>query len=115
MIGRSQGELGHFTAHDSKMAADRHLRLSKIQFLVAEPMCIILTKFVQNLSNGYRDIAFNGFQNGGRPPYWICWTNFGVGVKPRRALGVIYDGAKFGSNPCSSFENARFEYFAPLV
>jgi len=29
------------------------------------------TKFHQNRSNGCRDIAFNVFQNGGRPPSWI--------------------------------------------
>jgi len=29
------------------------------------------TKFHQNRSNSCGDIAFNNFQNGGRPPSWI--------------------------------------------
>jgi len=29
------------------------------------------TKLIQNQSNGCWDIAFNSFQNGGRPPSWI--------------------------------------------
>jgi len=29
------------------------------------------TKFHKNRSNGFRDIAFYNFQNGGRPPSWI--------------------------------------------
>jgi len=31
-------------------------------------------KFHQNRSNGCRDIAFNVFQNGGRPPSWIFFN-----------------------------------------
>jgi len=36
------------------------------------------TKFRQNRSNGCREIALNVFQDGGRPPFWICGANFGT-------------------------------------
>jgi len=34
--------------------------------------------FHQIRSNGGRDMAFNRFFNGGRPPSWICWATIGT-------------------------------------
>jgi len=46
-----------------------------LKFLVSyhdgRPKMHHCTKFYQNLSNGCRDIAFNIFQHGGRPPSWM--------------------------------------------
>jgi len=57
------------------MAAIRHFGLSKIQIfssrLSGEDHCASHTKFYQNPSNGFGDITFKVFQNGGRPPSWI--------------------------------------------
>jgi len=39
-------------------------------------ICIAVPKFHQNQLNGCRDIAFNVFQNGGRPPSWIFKNSF---------------------------------------
>jgi len=36
------------------------------------------TKFHQNWLNGCKYIAFNVFQNGGCPSFWIYWANFGM-------------------------------------
>jgi len=40
-------------------------------------MCVILPNFIkigQTVTELWR---FNGFQNGGRPPSWICWAPIG--------------------------------------
>jgi len=41
------------------------------KFLVGRPNMHRCAKFHQNRSNGCGDIAFNVFQNGGRPLSWI--------------------------------------------
>ena len=67
--------------------------------------CIIVPNFVQ-IGQGIAEIwPFSIFQDGGRPPSWICsrlvWTTHEV------YFGGLYHCAKFGWNRCSSFENPR--------
>jgi len=54
------------------MAAICHVKLSKMKNLtlsqVLERNMHHRAKFNQNRSKGCRDMTFNGFQNGGRPP-----------------------------------------------
>jgi len=61
------------------MAAVRHLGFVKFKFLtvgaVKRPILLQHTKFRKERSNRCGDIAiFVIFQNGGRPPSWICWS-----------------------------------------
>ena len=65
------------------MAAIRHLGLGNSKFLtvgaVNRPILHQRTKFCKDRSNRYGDIAiFVIFQNGGRPPSWICWAPIGT-------------------------------------
>ena len=70
------------------------------------------TKFCQNRSKCGRYMAiFRFFQDGGRLPSWICnacfWTT-------NEGHLVVFIAAKFGWNPCSSFDNMhvfRFREF----
>ena len=68
-----------------------------------------LAKFCQYRLNRGRDMAiFRFFQDGGRPPSWIC------GDHPRSSFDGLYHCAKFGWNRCSSFDNMhvfRFREF----
>jgi len=59
------------------MAAAAILNYQKFEILTAFPLkganTRHHTKFHQNRSNGCKEIwRFNGSQNGGRPPSWIC-------------------------------------------
>jgi len=52
---------------------------------------------------------FSIFQDGGRPPSWICYT-------PVWTIHEVYFGdlchcAKFGLNRCSSFDNMQVLIF----
>jgi len=59
-------------------------------------------KFHGDRSNQCCDVAI--FQNGGRPPSWICVCL----DHPRRVIGDgIYHCAKFGWNRCSSFDKIK--------
>jgi len=41
-------------------------------------MCIIVPNFL-NIGQTVAEIwRFNGYQNGGRPPSWICWALIGT-------------------------------------
>ena len=54
----------------------------------------ILSKSVKRLQR-YSDLMV--FQNGGRPPSWICWTPIGTDWdNPRRVLDGLYRCVKFG-------------------
>jgi len=57
-------------------------------------------KFGRNQSNCGRDMAMI-FQDGGRPPSWICYV---CSQHSQRAFGGLYRCAKFGWNRCSSFD-----------
>jgi len=50
---------------------------------------------------------FNGFQNGGGPPCWICSFLCTCLDHPRTVgpIGGVYHSAKFGRNRCSNFNN----------
>jgi len=50
---------------------------------------------------------FSIFQDGGRPPSWIC-------DDPRRAFGDLYHFAKFGWNRRSSFDDMHVFDFTSL-
>ena len=59
-----------------KMAAVSHLVFKKLKILtsdlVRKPNMRHHTKFRENGSNRFRDMADFRFQDGGRPPSWIC-------------------------------------------
>ena len=67
------------------------------------PKCVIVPNFVQ-IGQGVAEIwPFSFFQDGGRPPSWICYT-------PVWTIHEVYFGglchcAKFGLNRFSSFDN----------
>ena len=47
-------------------------------------------KFHQNRSNGCRIWRFNGFfQNGGRPPSWICWAPIGTTHDDHLVVSIV--------------------------
>ena len=61
-------------------------------------------KFCQNRSKHDRDNDdFSIFQDGGRPPSWICCVSDWTTLEGR--FGGLYHCAKFGWNRCSSFDN----------
>ena len=69
------------------------------------------TKFGQNRSNRGRDTAIFGFfQDGGRPPSWIC----DACVRTTHGFGGLYHFAKFGWNRYSSFDNMQVLVFRDL-
>ena len=53
---------------------------------------------------------FTIFQDGGRPPSWICYVCV-CADHPRRAFDGLYRCAKFGWNQCSRFDNMRVFQF----
>ena len=83
-----------------------HIWFKKIFLMVGRLTDVELhycAKFGQNRSNRGRDMAiFRFFQDGGRPPSWICCV---CSDHPRRAFGGLYCYAKFGWNWCNSFDN----------
>ena len=119
---KPQLRYGYFSIF--KMAAAAILDFWNFKFLTVETVKSVelhlLAKFRRNRSNRGWDITiFRFFQDGGRPPSWICNACVGTthevcGDHPRRAFGSLYHGAKFGWNRCSSFENMhvfRFREF----
>jgi len=75
------------------------------------------TKFHQNRSNGCRDLAFNVFLNGGRPPFKMAAVRhfWFVGqilrLYPQREFDGLYHCAKFGYNRISCFVNRKVWIF----
>jgi len=73
---------------------------------------LIMPNFVQ-IGQGVAEIwPFSIFQDGGRPPSWICympvWTTHEV------YFGGLCHCAKFGLNRCSSFDNMQVLIFWAL-
>jgi len=65
------------------MAAAAILDFQKFEILTVDPLYEAnmrhCNKFHQNRSNVAEIWRFNGFyQNGGRPPSWICWAPTGT-------------------------------------
>jgi len=62
-----------------KMAAAAILDFQKFEILTVDPpICVTvpnLIKIGQMVAERWR---FNVFQNGGRPPSWICWAPIGT-------------------------------------
>jgi len=54
------------------------------------------------------------FQDGGRPPFWICDACCVFSDNPRRSFGGLYHCAKFGGNRYSSFDNMQVLLFRDL-
>ena len=52
------------------------------------------------------------FQDGGRPPSWICFTR--VGTTHEEYLVVFCDYAKFGCNRCRNFDSMQILIFCTL-
>jgi len=99
-----------------KMAAAAILDLQNFKFLNAGAVKGVelhqRAKFCENPLNCGRNMAiFRFYQDGGRPPSWICNACLGP---PRSAFGGLYHCAKFGWNRCSSFENMEFFRFRDL-
>ena len=68
--------------------------------------CQILSKSVKRLK---RYCNFSIFQDGGRPPSWICFPHFWT---THEAHLVVFIGVQnFGWNPCSSFDNMKVWIF----
>jgi len=66
-------------------------------------------KFRQNrLNRGWDITIFRFFQDGGRPPSWICYAC--VGTTHEGHL-VVFITAKFGRNRCSSLDNMHIFRF----
>jgi len=87
----------------------RHLGFLKFQIfngpLVKRVELHQRAKFRQNHSNSGWDITiFRFFQDGGRPPSWICNA---CRDYPRRAFSGLYHCAKFVWNRYSSFDNMQ--------
>jgi len=51
------------------------------------------------------------FQNGCRPPSWICWACIGYWDHTRWPLRGLYRWAKFGWDRCNSFHNMKLSIF----
>jgi len=62
----------------------------------------ILSKSVKRLQR-YSDLMVF-FQNGGRPPSWICWA----------PIGTTRDDHLMVENRCSSFDNMKLLIFCPF-
>jgi len=64
------------------MAAAAILDFQKFKILKVDPLLgadMRHAKFHRNRWNGRRDMAIKGFfQNGVRPPSWICWAPTGT-------------------------------------
>ena len=92
-----------------------HLRFSKFKIFNGRRdqegrialACLISSKSLEPQPR-YGD--FSIFQDGGRPPSWICDACVGT----THPFGGLYHCAKFGWNRCSSFDNMhvfRFHEF----
>ena len=69
-------------------------------------------KFCGDRLNRCGDTAFFDFQDGGRPPSWICYTP--VWTTHEVYFGGLCHCAKFGLNRCSSFDNMQVLIFRAL-
>ena len=76
------------------MAAAAILDFQKFEILTIYPLYEAnmrhCTKSYQNRSNGCRDIAIlRFFQNGGRPPSWICWAPIGTTLEEFLMVSIV--------------------------
>ena len=88
----------------------------KLEILTAHtlqgPKCVIVPNFVQ-IGQGVAEIwPFSIFQDGGRPPSWICYTP--VWTTHEVYFGGLCHCVKFGLNRCSSFDNMQVLIFWAL-
>jgi len=100
-----------------KMVAIRHLRILTAYRVQRGNLCHFAkfrgdpsnAKFRGDRSNRCWVMAiFSIFQNGGRPPSWICCTR----VSPtRKVFGGLYHCIEFGCNRCSNFDNMQVSVF----
>ena len=90
------------------------MRISKARkpIPLGGPKCVTMPNFVQIGRTVVEIRPFLIFQDGGRPPSWICYT-------PVWTIHEVYFGglchcAKFGLNRCSSFDNMQVLIFWAL-
>jgi len=74
--------------------------------------CGTLPNFVQIGRTVVEIWPFLIFQDGGRPPSWICYTP--VWTTHEVYFGGLCHCTKFGLNRCSSFDNMQFLIFWAL-
>jgi len=75
-------------------------------------MCVTVSHFV-HIGRTVAEIwPFSIFQDGGRPPSWICYTP--VWTIHEMYFGGLCNCAKFGLNRCSSFDNMQVLIFRAL-
>jgi len=76
------------------MAAAAIVDFQKFQILTIDSLLGAdmrhLAKFHRNRWNGRRDMAiYRFFQNGGRPPSWICWAPTGTTHDDHLVVSII--------------------------
>jgi len=115
-IGRTTAEISHLTF--SKMVAVRHLSFLKLIFWtilrVRRANVRQHAKFRRNRSNHSWHIAiYPFFQDGGRPPFWICGANFGT--THNENLMVFITVQNLVAIALVVLKIQKFEYFARLT
>ena len=74
-------------------------------------LCIILPNFAKIGQTVPEIWPIFHFQDGDRPPSWICFTRWD---HPRRVFGGLCDCAKFGCNRWSNFDSMQISIFCTL-
>jgi len=87
------------------------MKNSKLSVHCRGLLCVNVPNFIKTGQTVAEIWRFNGFffQNGGRPPSWICWAR--IWDHQQWLLGGLYLCAKFGWNRCSNFDNMKHETF----
>jgi len=52
-------------------------------------MCVIVQNFIKIGQTVAEIWRFNGFQNGGRSPYWICWAPIGTTHNDHLMVSIV--------------------------
>ena len=105
---RCSGDMAVFLFFN--LADVRHLGFSKVEnFNGPGPKCVTMPNFVQISRTVVEIRPFSIFQDGGRPPSWICYTP--VWTTHEVYFGGLCHCAKFGFNRCSSFDNMQVLIF----
>jgi len=52
-------------------------------------MCFIVPNFIKIGQTVAEIWRFNGFQNGGRPPSWICWAPTGTTHEDNLMVSIV--------------------------
>jgi len=64
------------------MAAAAILNFQKFEILTVDPpMCVIVLNFIKIGQTVAKIWRFNSFQDGGRPPSWICGNRIFNGLR----------------------------------